>query len=269
MQRRWIKLFLVLSFFGSIAQAVEMNRTVVELPEALHDKVPGLNPGYILARPSAPAGEEKPALLIYLHGGGSGGNHISERLGRNAPVKYWNQQETHPFIIVAPQCFPKNKWKAETLQVLLEHLKETVEFDHDRIYLTGFSMGAYGTWLWAATYPENFAAIVPMGGGIGNGGPTDVSPELDQWLDNLSTIPTWIFHGGGDTVVPPERSERMYQGLKERGLKELGLTIYPNARHVYAQDACKDPMVYEWMLRQSRVQGDRRPPEKNTGEEPD
>jgi predicted peptidase len=249
---RLFNIFLVLILSGSAAQAVEMNRTVVELPEALHDKVPGLNPGYILALPAVPAGEEKPALLIYLHGGGNGGNHISERLGRNAPVKYWNQQETHPFIIVAPQCFPKNKWKAETLQVLLEHLKETVEFDHDRIYLTGFSMGAYGTWLWAATYPENFAAIVPMGGGIGKGGPKDVSPELDQWLDNLSAIPTWIFHGGGDTVVPPERSETMYQGLKERGLKELGLTIYPNARHVYAQDACKDPMVYEWMLRHSR-----------------
>ncbi len=247
--RKWIHdIFFVFFFCGSIAQAVEMNRSIVELPEALHDKVTGLNPGYVLARPAVPAGDAKPALLIYLHGGGNGGNHIRERIGRNAPVKYWNQQETHPFIIVAPQCFPKNKWKAETLQVLLEHLKETVEFDHDRIYLTGFSMGGYGTWLWAATCPENFAAIVPMGGGIGEGGPSDVSPELD----NLSTIPTWIFHGGGDTVVPPDRSERMYQGLKARGLKELGLTIYPNARHVYAQDACKDPMVYEWMLRHSR-----------------
>jgi len=237
---------------GLTAQAVQMNRTVVELPEALHDQVPGMNPGYILARPAVPAGDGKPALMIYLHGGGGGGTNISARLGRNAPVKYWNTQEIHPFIIVAPQCYPKNKWKAESLQVMLEHLKETVEFDHNRIYLTGFSMGSYGTWLWAATHPENFAAIVPMGGGIGRGGPKDITPELDQWLDNLSTLPTWIFHGGNDTVVPPERSEKMYLGLKARGLKELGLTIYPNAKHLHAKNACDDPMVYDWLLRQSR-----------------
>jgi len=248
MQRMWINLLIVLSLCGPAAQAVEMNRTIVELPTALHDKVPGLNPGYVLALPAVPAGEEKPALLIYLHGGGNGGNHISERLGRNAPVKYWNQQESHPFIIVAPQCFPNNKWKAETLQVLLEHLKETVEFDHNRIYLTGFSMGGYGTWLWAATYPENFAAIAPLAGGIGKGGPKDVSPELDQWLDNLSTIPTWIFHGSGDSVVPVERSERMHKGLRERGLKDLGLTIMPGGKH-NIQGNYKNPQFYNWMLR--------------------
>jgi predicted peptidase len=237
---------------GLTAQAVQMNRTVVELPESYHDKMPGMNPGYILARPAVPAGDGKPALLIYLHGGGGAGSHISKRLGRNAPVKYWNKQETHPFIIVSPQCYPKNKWQPESLQVMLEHLKETVEFDHNRIYLTGFSMGGYGTWLWAATYPENFAAIVPMAGGLGKGGAKDITPELDQWLDNLSTLPTWIFHGGNDTVVTPDRSEMMYQGLKKRGLKELGLTIYPNVKHLYAKNACDDPMVYDWMLRQSR-----------------
>jgi predicted peptidase len=248
MQRLWIKLFLVLSSFGSIAQAVEMNQTIVELPEALHDKVPGLNPGYVLARPTVSAAEDKPALLIYLHGGGSGGNHIRERLGRNAPVKYWNQQETHPFMIMAPQCFPHQKWKAESLQVLLEHLKETVEFDHSRIYLSGFSMGGYGTWLWAATYPDNFAAIAPMAGGIGIGGPKDVSPDLEQWLDNLATIPTWIFHGGGDTVVPVQRSEQMYQGLRQRGLKDLGLTIIPSGNH-NIQGNYKNPKLYNWMLK--------------------
>ena len=248
MQELWINGLLVFSFLGSIAQAVEMNRTIVELPEALHDQVPGLNPGYILARPTAPVGEGKPPLLIYLHGGGSGGKHISERLGRNAPVKYWNQQETHPFMIVAPQCLPNHKWKAETLQVLLEHLKETVEFDHNRIYLTGFSMGGYGTWLWAATYPENFAAIAPLAGGIGKGGPKDVSPDLDQWLDKLCTIPTWIFHGGKDTVVPAQRSERMYWGLRERGLNDLGLTILPSGKH-NIQGNYKYPKLYNWLLK--------------------
>jgi predicted peptidase len=221
--------------------AVQMNCTIV-----------GMNPGYILARPTAPTDVEKPALMIYLHGGGGSGEHISERLGRNDPVKYWNKQATHPFIIVSPQCFPKNRWQAESLEVMFEHLKETVEFDHNRIYLTGFSMGSYGTWLWASTHPENFAAIVPMGGGIGREGPKDISPELDQWLDNLATIPTWIFHGGNDTVVPADRSETMYHGLKERGLKELGLTIYPNAKHLDAKYGYDDPMVYEWMLRQVR-----------------
>jgi predicted peptidase len=249
------KLALLLGTLACAAMtthAVEMNRTIVELPESYHAKMAGMNPGYILARPTAPTDEEKPALLIYLHGGGGGGEHIRERLGRNDPVKYWNKQEKHPFIIVSPQCYPQKKWQAESLEVMLEHLKETVEFDHNRIYLTGFSMGAYGTWLWASTHPENFAAIVPMGGGIGREGPKDISPELDQWLDNLATIPTWIVHGGNDIVVPPERSETMYHGLKDRGLKELGLTIYPNAKHLYAKAAYDDPTIYEWMLRQTR-----------------
>ena len=240
---------------GISVSALEMEQTIEALPEALHAETEGIHPRYIVARPAVPPEEGKPALLIYLHGGGSVGDDIQDRMNRNPPIKYWNHEKNHPFVIVAPQCLPGYKWGAEALQILLEHLSETVDFDPERVYLTGFSMGGYGTWLWAASSPDSFAAIAPMAGGLGKSGPKDISPDLELWLDKLSAIPTWIFHGGNDTVVTPDRSERMYQGLRERGLKELGLTIYPNAKHVYTHTAYQDPMLYAWMLKHTRRSG--------------
>jgi len=247
-----LALFLFLGLgSGHPSTGAEMVETIEEMPAAVREEAIGMNPEYLVARPAGAATEQEPALLIYLHGGGGVGRDIRRIARNNSALKYWNRQKTQPFIIVAPQCLPEFKWRANSLQVFLEHLEESLEVDSARVYLTGYSMGGYGTWIWAAAFPESFAAVAPVAGGIGEGGPKDISPDLDSWLDSLKGVPTWIFHGGNDRVVPVDRSVTMYRGLIERSHRELGLTIYPGEGHD-CFDAFKDPRLYGWMLSHTR-----------------
>ena len=72
--------------------------------------------------------------------------------------------------------------------------------DKDRVYLTGLSMGGFGTWALAAYQPDRFAAIIPICGG---------GEQL--MTRRLTHIPIWAFHGAKDPVVPLRRSEEMVQ----------------------------------------------------------
>ena len=113
-----------------------------------------------------------------------------------------------PCYIVAPQCLKgtaeaKGTWLAEDLNRLLAHLKATLLIDQNRVYLTGHSMGGYGTWMWAATNPEHFAAVAPRAGGLGMGGPLDITPDFDQWAKNLTTVPLF-----GHSTEPKTKSYR-------------------------------------------------------------
>ena len=84
-----------------------------------------------------------------------------------------------------------------------------------RVYLTGNSMGGYGSWAWGGHSPKRLAAIAPVVGGIGPGGPKDVTPNLKNWAKNLAKVPVYAFAGGKDRVVPAERSERMVAEIRK------------------------------------------------------
>ena len=113
-------------------------------------------------------------------------------------------------------------------------------------------MGGYGTWLWAGTNPEHFAAVAPSAGGIGPGGPVDVSPDWEHWAKNLTKVQLWTFHGADDQVVPAERSERMVAAIKKHGGKKAKLTIYPGVKHNSTQQTHTDPELYKWLFSHSR-----------------
>ena len=89
-------------------------------------------------------------------------------------------------------------WIVEDLNLFLQDLKANFPLDSHRIYLTGNSMGGYGTWAWAAHNPEHFAAITPVVGGIGPRGPKDVTPDLAKWGAKLTTVPVYAFAGAKD-----------------------------------------------------------------------
>jgi len=174
--------------------------------------------------------------MIFLHGAGERGTDIN-LVKKHGPPKLADQKKDFPFIIVSPQCPSGQWWDAEAVNVLVDEIIAEHAVDPTRVYLTGLSMGGYGTWDLACRHPERFAAIAPIcGGGI---------PFLA--FDNLKKMPTWAFHGAKDQTVPLSESERMVEALKNAGA-EVKFTVYPDAGHDSWSQAYGDPELYRWLL---------------------
>ncbi len=103
-------------------------------------------------------------LLVSLIGSGEGGDSL-ELVKKNGPPSFVENRPDFPFITVSPQCPKDKRWNTEDLQVLLEKVKHKYRIDPSRIYLKRLSMGGFGTWAWACSYPNQFAAIAPVCGG--------------------------------------------------------------------------------------------------------
>src|SRR5215510_14716075 len=111
---------------------------------------------------------------------------------------------------------------------LLEDVERRHRVDPGRIYLTGMSMGGYGTWSLGLHYPERFAAIAPICGG---GDAMRIFLHGPQKAAALKSLAVWAFHGAKDPIVELKESRRMVNALKIIGVKEVRLTVYPNAAH--------------------------------------
>ncbi len=186
-------------------------------------------------------------LMLFLHGAGERGTNVQD-VAIHGPLKLVKQGKNFPFIIVAPQCPNGQDWSNAPLLKLLDHITKEFAVDKKRVYLTGLSMGGYGTWRLGLAHPEKFAAVVPICGG---------GSLLDAILGGrdraaLKSLPVWAFHGGKDTVVPPDESERMVNALKKLGLKDVKLTVYPAAGHDSWTETYNNPELYEWLLKHSR-----------------
>lgn len=191
-----------------------------------------LPPGYGTQKKSWP-------LVLFLHGSGESGNDLS-KVKFHGPPKQVAAGRKFPFILVSPQA-PLSGWDLQTLNALIDDLIEKFNVDKDRIYLTGLSMGGYGTWSLASESPDRFAAIAPIcGGGV---------PEDAQKLKDL---PIWVFHGAKDDVVPLKSSEEMVDALRKLGSKKVKFTVYPDAGHDSWSATYDNPEFYEWLLKQRR-----------------
>ena len=243
--------------FRAPAAAQDTTVEVARLSPELRAETTFLNPAFLLFAPKAPAKEPLP-LLIFLHGGGGVGEDLDRIKGPpTGVVKGIARFGKGPCIVVAPQCSaPAGKgrgtWIPGDLNILLRHLKATLRVDEKRIYLTGISMGGYGSWAWGAHHPEHFAAIAPVVGGIGPGGPKDVTPDLDQWAAKLATVPVYAFAGARDAVVPAERSERMIAAIRKAGGKRARIKVYPEEGHGAGRRVYSSPEFYEWLFSQKR-----------------
>jgi len=240
---------------GMAAPPKPMRVEVRQLPDAISAATKSLNAKFIVATPAESAGTAPLPLLIFLHGSGQRGSDI-EMMRDAPPIQYFNSQTTQPFVIIVPQVRSpkdgvKHTWEADDLERLFSHLEKTVTFYKSRVYLTGYSMGGYGTWAWAAAHPERFAALSPHAGGLGHGGPKDVTPDLDAWAKRLAPLPVRIVHGAKDVVVPPELSERMAKALKSHSATEVELIILPDKAHNIS-DGFANAELYAWLLKHSR-----------------
>jgi predicted peptidase len=228
---------------------------------SLFDKLLYVNKGdtlpYRLLKPVSPESMEAFPLVIFLHGAGERGTdnevqikHISELFTDT------KNRGKYPCYVVAPQC-PKNQMWArfegakdnldiakkpslpmEMVLQLIEKISKEFPIDPNRIYITGLSMGGYGTWDLLARFPDKFAAAVPVCGG---GAPNTVS--------KFKHVPIWAFHGGLDTVVQPQESRQMIQALWKAGATP-GYTEYPDIEHNSWIQAYKEPHLMHWLFKQ-------------------
>lgn len=222
-----------------------------DLLRTLHDALPPLRDeaketlDYWLYLPedyAAGASGDAWPLLVFLHGAGERGEDLEAVLKHGPPKKIENGEHL-PCIVVSPQCAARKLWHPEQVAALIDAIESQYRVDPDRIYLTGLSMGGYGTWATAARYPERFAAAVPICGG---GKPEDMAAPL-------AGLPIWVFHGKQDRVVPVARSEAMVQAIREAGGGDsIRLTVYPEAGHDSWTMAYDDPELWKWLFRQKR-----------------
>ena len=182
--------------------------------------------------------DKKWPLLFFLHGAGERGDNV-EKVKVHGPPKIVEKKDL-PFIIVSPQCPTGEWWEPYLLNRLFDKIVEAHRVDLDRVYLTGLSMGGFGTWAWAAENPEKFAAIAPICGG---GNPNNV------W--KIRHIPTWVFHGDSDVVVPLQMSDVMVEGMKAMDA-DVQFTVYPDVGHDSWTATYDNEKLYEWLLSHSR-----------------
>lgn len=204
------------------------------------------------------AGKKYP-LVVFLHGAGERGDDNTAQLIHGVKNFVTDAaQKASPCFVIAPQCPKDQTWASidrtqdkATLKPepsaplslvlqLIDRLQKDHPIDADRLYITGLSMGGYGTWDLLMRHPDKFAAGVPVCGG------GDVSRA-----DAIATIPIWVYHGAKDEAVPVERSRELVDALKAAGGKPH-YTEYPEVGHDSWNGAYADAEMMAWLFQQKR-----------------
>lgn len=178
-------------------------------------------------------------LIFFLHGMGERGSDLSLIKKHGIPrVAEETPELLSRFVAVSPQCPLGTYWTHEldALDALLDEALARYAVDPARVYLTGISMGGYGSWFLGMAHPERFAAMAPICGG----GDPDAAYKLKH-------VPLWVFHGAKDRIVVPAESRRMVRALRACGA-DVTLTIYPEADHDSWTETYNNPELYEWFL---------------------
>lgn len=199
---------------------------------------------YLLTLPDgyeANAGKEWP-LLVFLHGAGERGDDL-ELLKKHGPPKLITAGKKFEAIVVCPQVPTGEFWNPHGVKALVDKMKKEYRVDDARVYLTGISMGGFGTFDTVTAYPDVFAAAVPICGGAGINvvkfGP-------------LKDMPVWIFHGGSDPTVPVQFSEMAMSWFKREKAPNVKITVYPEAKHDSWTQTYDNPEVWKWVFEQKR-----------------
>lgn len=217
--------------------ALSTSQTVIAFQKKVRKHFHGnyllhLPPGYAESQNDWPT-------IFFLHGSGERGND-PEIVRRQGLPQVIDKKPDFPFIVISPQCPANRWWSLEWLDALFDEVVKLYRIDQKRIYLTGLSMGGFATWDWAIEHPERFAAIAPICGG---GNPLGA--------DKIKDVPTWVFHGAKDEIVPLQKSQEMVAALKACGGK-VKFTVYPNTGHDAWTKTYNNPRLYEWFLKQTK-----------------
>jgi len=257
LNRRWLCFAsLIWTFLAMNAMAADP-KDVFEArvyTDAAGGKLP-----YRILKPADYDANKKYPLVIFLHGAGERGTDNLVQL-KHGMADYANDEnrKKFPAFVIAPQCPAERKWvevnwsdpnhempaepsipMKQTFDVI-EGLRKEFSIDEKRLYMTGLSMGGFGTWDALQRKPDYFAAGIPICGG------GDVKQAA-----KLKNVPIWCFHGDQDTAVKVARSREMIAAIKEAGGMPK-YTEYPNVGHDSWSATYRNPEVHAWLFGQVR-----------------
>lgn len=188
-----------------------------------------------------PTNEKNFPLVIYLGGGSQRGNDLNKLKTYGIPY-YIEQGHEYDFIIASPQCPDGKYWTTENwFDSLYSHVSSDYRIDTTRIYVTGISIGGFGTWQVAMDYPDRFAAIVPLCGGVNDSDTASIA--------NLKQLPVWTFHGTADDMILIGETERVVNKLEPYGY--IKFTRLEGEGHGI-QYLYEDDTIFDWLLRQQK-----------------
>lgn len=220
--------------------------------------------GYQVFVPTHWNGRRPVAVILFLHGSGERGGDNRAQTKNGIRLLIAQDPDGFPAVVVCPQCRDSARWTDPDMEAMaLAALDQAVkEFhgDPDRVYLTGLSLGGYGTWDLAQKYPQRWAAIAPCCGGVvyrrppGTGQQPSAPTPADPYFpvaQKAASLPAWVFHGGADPAVPVSESRQMVALLFS--LKaEVKYTEYPGVGHSSWDYAYKEPGLLPWFLSHHR-----------------
>ncbi|HOV75536.1 MAG TPA: dienelactone hydrolase family protein [Candidatus Hydrogenedentes bacterium] len=228
---------------GAARQGVRMNDKTVQTGFINRSvSVGGVDRRYVVYVPREYTPDKAWPLILFLHGAGERGDDglLQTEVGIGHAIRL--NPDRFPCLVVMPQC-PKDVWWHEVpehIAAALEDALEAYRADPERIYLTGLSMGGFGTWIYGAAHVDTFAAFMPICGG---GNPADAA--------KLAARPVWAFHGADDDTVPPEKSREMVEAVRRAG-GHVQYTEYPGTGHNSWDNAYGDPASIPWLLKQRK-----------------
>jgi len=206
---------------------------------------------YVVFVPHAYDGTKEFPVILFLHGAGETktdkGGKMPVEVGIGPAIKA--HEKEFGFITVIPQAETRG-WQADGASAkravkMLDEVTKEYKTDPKRVYLTGLSMGGYGTWSLAAAMPEKWAAIVPVCGGVRN------ADEVTKTAEKIKDIPCWCFHGDKDTAVPVKKSQELVEALKKAGASPK-YTEYPGVGHNSWDKAYATPELWTWLAEQKK-----------------
>lgn len=209
----------------------------------IHKDADGKEAKYVLFVPHDYKGDKTYPIILFLHGSGerAGGTKEPVEVGIGPAIQ--KREKSFPFLVIIPQA--EKSWRAGSADgkralAMLAEVEKDYKVDPKRVYLTGLSMGGFGTWSMAVAHPDKWAAIVPICGR----GDTKQAAKIKD-------IPCWCFHGDADPAVKVEGSRTMIAALKEAGGSPK-YTEYPGVGHNCWDRAYATKELYEWLLQQHK-----------------
>jgi predicted peptidase len=214
--------------------------------------------------PSRQSGGEHPPVILFLHGSGERGNDGVKQTQSGLGPYVRAHADSFPAIVVFPQVPDNEEWYQGSAKVAFAALDAaTDEFagDRDRTYLTGLSMGGYGSWELALREPQRFAAIVPICGGIKRMHDaralfvTQVVDDPDPYAtvaQRLRDKPIWLFHGAQDNIVSPEDDRKLFAAFSATKAPDVHYTEFADADHNAWDPTYAMPELWSWLFEKRR-----------------